>query len=141
MRFGFLFFLIIFISIDLNAQKKSSKTKQKTKKGDHIVCGPYPIALEFPGGDSALIDFTRENFNYTKLSFDSGEIKPTRIIICFVVKRDGYAKFKEVNLSKNVSIINEVKNLIEKMPRWKPEIVNGKTVDCEFELPILISHY
>ena len=91
---------------------------------------------EFPGGQIEMFKFIRDSL---KIEFsDYNEYLKTKIIIQFVVSKNG--EIKNIKTIKGISpIIDEkVITIFNKMPKWKPAFELGSPVEIIFTLPITI---
>ena len=89
----------------------------------------------FPGGSQKLKEFIEENLRYPK------ELEETcvqgRVIVRFVVERNG--KLSNVKVVKSVHPVldKEAFRIVKLMPRWIPGRQNGITVRVKFYIPII----
>ena len=89
----------------------------------------------FPGGSQKLKEFIEENLRYPK------ELEETcvqgRVIVRFVVERNG--KLSNVKVVKSVHPVldKEALRIVKLMPRWIPGRQNGITVRVKFYIPII----
>lgn len=135
-KFGILWLLILFFSIDSSAQKTKTKKKAKDESGGIFISEIMP---EFPGGEDSFMKFIKDSFRLTNIKFEQNEEIPATIYLQFIVTKTGKSKYSKISKSNNSSLINECKRLTSIMPRWKPaRAFNGKKIDCNFEVPIKI---
>lgn len=92
---------------------------------------------EFPGGSKALMNYIHSNLKQPEGVQDS----PTRIILQFIVRKDGSVTDVRVAHSANkesedVNLNAEAVRLIKSMPKWKPGKMGGRAVNCRFFLPV-----
>ena len=92
---------------------------------------------EFPGGNAAMMKFLADNVRYPVIAKENGI--QGRVIVNFVVNRDG--SITDVGIVRGVdpSIDAEAVRVIESMPKWKPGKQRGKEVDVRFTLPVAFS--
>lgn len=118
--------IILFYFLSTNFCLAQEDTKQF-----EINC---PIAYintqpEFPGGIERLSLFFKSKLNskkYQNKSFPVG----------FTIFKDGKVGGIKV-LDKRLKVSKrQIKNFIEEMPKWKPAISNGKTIQSEIVLTI-----
>ena len=91
----------------------------------------------YPGGMEGLINYLSENISYPK---DAKEQKISgRVIITFVIEKDG--SVTEVTTVKSVfpSLDEEAVRVVKGMPKWKPGMQKGKVVRVKYTLPISFS--
>ena len=89
---------------------------------------------KFPGGDAALMQFIASNIKYPKDAQD--QQKQGRVIITFVVEKDG--SVTEAKIVKNVfpSLDEEALRVISTMPKWEPGMQKGKAVRVKYTVPV-----
>ena len=92
------------------------------------------VNAEFPGGDEAMYKWLSENIKYPTAAREKGI--SGRVYAQFVVNRDGSIVDIKILRSPDISLSKETKRLLKKMPKWKPATQGGKTVRCNFRLPI-----
>jgi len=90
---------------------------------------------EFPGGDEALMAYLQKNIKYPAIAQDNGI--QGRVIIEFVVNRDGSVVDPKVMKSLDPSCDKEAMRVIKAMPKWKPGRQRGKAVRVKFRVPVL----
>ena len=89
---------------------------------------------EFPGGPEALLKFIGENVRYPKEAQEKGI--QGRVIVNFVVNKDGSLSDMKVVRGQDASLDAEAIRIISTMPKWKPGMQRGKAVNVRFTLPI-----
>ena len=89
---------------------------------------------EFPGGASALLDYLNKNVCYPKQAFDAGI--EGRVIVTFVVGKDGSVRNAKVVKSVDPALDNEALRVINAMPKWTPGRQSGKEVAVKYTVPI-----
>ena len=89
---------------------------------------------EFPGGATALLDYLSKNVSYPKQAFDAGI--EGRVIVTFVVGKDGTIRNAKVVKSVDPALDNEALRVINAMPKWTPGRQSGKEVAVKYTVPI-----
>lgn len=89
---------------------------------------------EFPGGQAALLDFLRRNVHYPAAAQESGI--QGRVIVQFVVNRDGLVTNPVVLRSVNSLLDREAIRVVSSMPRWRPGMQGGRTVRATYAVPV-----
>jgi TonB family protein len=89
---------------------------------------------EFPGGLQALSDYLRDNINYPETC--RKDSIQGRVIITFVVEKDGSISSAEVVKSVHEKLDTEALRVINAMPKWKPGKQRGKVVRVEYAIPV-----
>lgn len=90
---------------------------------------------EFPGGDVALSDWMRKNMKYPEECRKQGI--QGRVVIKFVVNKDGSIVDLETVRSPHPALAEEGLRVVKSMPKWKPAKENGKVVRSRFNVPIM----
>ena len=92
---------------------------------------------QYPGGMQAMLSFLQENITYPK---DAQEKKISgRVLVTFVVEKDGSISNVETVKSVFPSLDEEAVRIVKSMPNWKPGKQNGKVVRVKYTLPISFS--
>ena len=89
---------------------------------------------EFPGGMEALNTYLRNNIRYPQEAQKAGI--QGRVIIQFIVSKDGSITDAEVVESVDPQLDAEGLRLIKNMPRWKPCMRKGQAIRVKQTLPI-----
>ena len=90
---------------------------------------------EFPGGEMAMLQFMAENLVYPE-SCKEQKIQG-RVMVTFVVAKDGSVTETEVVKSVNPEIDAEALRVVNSMPKWKPGKQNGKEVRVKMTVPVI----
>lgn len=90
---------------------------------------------EFPGGTTALMKFLGDNIRYPVIAQENGI--QGRVIMNFVVERDGSISDVQVVRGQDPSLDREAERVIKTMPKWKPGQQRGKPVRVRFTLPVV----
>lgn len=88
----------------------------------------------FPGGDAALLSWLKDNLRYPVVAQENGV--QGRVIVSFVVERDGSITDVQVARSKDPSLDKEAVRVVKSMPKWNPGKQNGSTVRVKYNLPV-----
>ena len=89
----------------------------------------------FPGGQGALMSFLNSNIKYPVVAQENGV--QGRVIIGFVVERDGSITDVKVMRSVDPSLDREAQRVVKAMPRWKPGKQNGSAVRVKYTVPVV----
>lgn len=89
---------------------------------------------EFPGGTAELMKWLQKNIKYPSISQENGV--QGRVIVQFVVNRDGSIVDPVVLRSVDPYLDKEALRVVKAMPKWKPGEQRGKAVRVKFTLPI-----
>ena len=88
----------------------------------------------FPGGQGAMYDFMAMNIQYPKGAEDYGI--QGRVILTFIVKKDGSLSDVRVAKSEDPALDKEAVRLVKSMPKWSPGIEKGQFVNVKFTVPV-----
>lgn len=89
----------------------------------------------FPGGPAALQAFLSSNTKYPVVAQENGV--QGRVIVSFVVERDGTITDVRVVRSVDPSLDREASRVVRSMPRWSPGKQNGSTVRVKYTVPVV----
>ncbi|MFA6150494.1 MAG: energy transducer TonB [Chitinophagaceae bacterium] len=92
---------------------------------------------EFPGGQSELLKYLKENLKYPEEALD--EERQGKVYVKFVVDENGDIKNAMSVRPIGYGMDEEAVRVVESMPQWKPGKQNGKAVKVYFQLPIMFS--
>ena len=123
---------------------------QPTDKHDHkkdepkaaaVDMGDNPLNFriveqlpEFPGGMSAYVKWLTKNLKYP-LAAQKQKIEG-RVVVSFVINRDGSLTDIKVSKSANPILDSEALRVAKMMPKWKPGLNNNKPCRTLFAVPI-----
>ena len=88
----------------------------------------------FPGNEDALYAWLKQNQIYPAEAAE--EWVQGRVVVEFVVERDGSISNVKVVRSRHPALDAEAVRLIQSMPRWTPGTYNGDTVRTTYTLPV-----
>lgn len=109
------------------------KTEAQTEPDDK----PFDVVEqmpEFPGGQEALMKFLSESVKYPKEASKDGI--QGRVVVQFVVEKDGSISEVEVVKKVNEHLDAEAVRVVNAMPKWKPGKQKGENVRVKYTLPI-----
>lgn len=88
----------------------------------------------FPGGPSALMSYLSKNIKYPVVAEENGV--QGRVIVTFVVEKDG--SITDVHIAKSVdpSLDKEAQRVVRSMPNWIPGKQNGSAVRVKYTVPV-----
>ena len=89
---------------------------------------------EFPGGTQALLQYLKKNIKYPTICQEQGI--QGRVVVQFVVNKDGSIVDPEVIKPINPYLDKEALRVVSTMPKWKPGEQRGKPVRVKFTLPV-----
>ena len=92
------------------------------------------VSPEFTGGRQAFLDYLKANVNYPP---ECREAKiQGRVLITFVVDKDGSIKNARVLKSVHPLLDAEALRIISAMPKWKPGLQHGTPVSVQYSVPV-----
>ena len=92
---------------------------------------------EFPGGYEAMLKFLSDNIVYPQEAKDN-KIEG-RVIVTFVVEKDGSISSIRVLSDIGSGCGAEVVRVLKLMPKWKPGMQKGQPVRVQYSLPVLFT--
>lgn len=90
---------------------------------------------DFNGGQAALMQYLAKNIKYPTIAQENGT--QGRVIVQFVVNRDGSIVDAKVVRSVDPYLDKEALRVINSMPKWKPGMQRGKPVRVKYTVPVM----
>lgn len=103
--------------------------EEETKVFDVVEVMP-----SFPGGQGALFEYLSKNIKYPVVAEENGV--QGRVIVTFVVERNGSITDVQVAKSVDPSLDKEAVRVVKSMPHWIPGKQNGSAVRVKFTVPV-----
>ncbi|MFC2111539.1 energy transducer TonB [Bacteroidota bacterium] len=121
-------FIVIAILISLNQKSFSQEESEDT------IVTIVEVAPKFPGGETARINFLKQNIEYPELAREQG-IQGT-VYVTFVIRNDG--SLSDIGILRGIGggCDEEVIRVIKLMPKWEPGYQRGKAVNVQFNMPM-----
>ena len=88
----------------------------------------------FPGGTAELMKYLQKNIKYPSICQEQGI--QGRVIVQFVVEKDGSITDVQVIKAINPYLDKEAVRVVSTMPKWSPGKQRGKPVRVRFTLPV-----
>ena len=88
----------------------------------------------FPGGPQALLQYLNSNVKYPVVAQENGV--QGRVVISFVVAKDGSVTDVQVAKSVDPSLDKEAQRVVKSMPHWIPGKQNGSAVRVKYVVPV-----
>lgn len=88
----------------------------------------------FPGGDKELLRYVAENIRYPREAMAAGV--EGRVVVQFVVKKDGAVGDVRVVHSRGEELDREAMRVIKTLPGFIPGTIDGKPVNVWYTLPV-----
>ena len=105
--------------------------KADTKDDVFMVVEQRP---EFPGGMKELMTYLKDNIKYPKAAQDKKV--QGRVIVQFVVEKDGTPTEFNVIRSVDPTLDAEALRVMKEMPKWKPGMQKGQAVRVKYTVPV-----
>ncbi|MBQ9216002.1 MAG: energy transducer TonB [Prevotella sp.] len=125
----------------------NDETAGEVLKAKEVIAEPEPPKVEetkvfdvveempqFPGGNSALMEYLGKNIKYPVVAEENGI--QGRVVCTFVVERDGSITDVKVVRGVDSSLDKEAVRVVKSMPRWIPGKQNGSAVRVKYTLPV-----
>ena len=127
--------------------KGNDETGGEVLKAKEVIAQPEPPKEEetkvfdvvevmptFPGGQQALFEWLSKNIKYPVVAEENGV--QGRVIVTFVVERNGSITDVQVVKSVDPSLDKEAVRVVKAMPHWIPGKQNGSAVRVKFTVPV-----
>ena len=114
--------------------KEEIKAPEPPKVEEEKVFDVVEQMPSFPGGNSALMKFLNENIHYPVVAQENGV--QGRVVVSFVVERDGHITDVQIARSVDPSLDKEAQRVVKSMPKWIPGKQNGSAVRVKFNVPV-----
>lgn len=98
---------------------------------------PYDVVEkmpQYPGGTGKLFEFLSKNVKYPAEA-ESNNVQG-RVIVTFVVEKDGEISNVKVVKSIHPALDAEALRVINSMPKWTPGMQNGEAVRVKYTVPV-----
>ena len=118
-----------------SSDSKAAETPRKAivdENGVHQVCEEMP---EFPGGMAECMKWLGKNINYPEDCKKEGI--QGRVIVQFVVDKDGSIKDPTIARGVHPSLDKEALRVLSSMPNWKPGKQKGEAVKVKYTIPVM----
>ena len=114
--------------------KEEIKAPEPQKVEEEKVFDVVEQMPSFPGGNTALMKFLNENIHYPVVAQENGV--QGRVVVSFVVERDGHITDVQIARSVDPSLDKEAQRVVKSMPKWIPGKQNGSAVRVKFNVPV-----
>ena len=89
---------------------------------------------QFPGGMAGMMQYLSQNIRYPQDAREAGA--QGRVIVSFVVEKDGSISNAKVAKPTYSSLDDEALRVISGMPKWTPGKQNGEPVRVKYSFPV-----
>ena len=117
------------------SDKVAIKELKDTLSKEELPLVKVEKKAHFPGGNKKLMEYLRDNLVYPKEAQEKSI--EGRVLVSFVVKKDGSIGDVTVERSVDPILDAEAVRVVKSMPNWTPAQLNGRDVSSIFRLPFL----
>ena len=118
----------------LKAKEVIATEPVKPKEEENKVFDVVEQMPSFPGGQAALMNYLNSNIKYPVIAEENGI--QGRVVVQFVVGKDGSISNVHVVKSVDPSLDKEAVRVVKNMPKWIPGKQNGQSVTVRYTLPV-----
>jgi protein TonB len=104
------------------------------KEEENKVFDVVEVMPSFPGGQAALMQWLGKNIKYPVVAEENGV--QGRVVVTFVVEKDGSITDVKVVKSVDPSLDKEAARVVKSMPHWIPGKQNGSAVRVKYTVPV-----
>ena len=118
----------------LKAKEEIAQPEPPKHEEENKVCDVVEQMPSFPGGMGALMSWLSQNIKYPVIAAENGV--QGRVIVQFVVEKDGSVTDVHVAKSVDPSLDKEAARVVKAMPKWNPGKQNGSAVRVKYTVPV-----
>lgn len=115
----------------VSPEAKEAPADSTAKEEVFMVAEQMP---EYPGGMKEMLKFLQENVKYPENAMKNNV--QGRVIVQFVVEKDGTPTEFKVLHSVDPDLDAEALRVMKAMPKWKPGMQKGQVVRVKFTVPV-----
>lgn len=108
--------------------------EEKKPEPDNKVFESVEQMPQFPGGETELLKWISTHIKYPTMAMENGI--QGRVVIRFVVTKDGSVGEVQVARSKDPDLDKEAVRVVKSLPKFIPGKMNGQAVNVWYTLPI-----
>lgn len=112
----------------------SASSATTNRQNNETVFDQVDQMPSFPGGASGLNSWLSENIHYPAVAKENKV--QGRVIVTFVVERDGSISNAKLAKSVDPALDREAVRVVSAMPNWNPGRKNGEPVRVKYTVPI-----
>ncbi|MEO7212259.1 energy transducer TonB [Mucilaginibacter sp.] len=127
-------YLTLLFSVAMLAAKAQTADTAKSVKDTVQVFKPVEVPPDFKGGFGKLLKFLSKNLKYPEKAREDNV--QGRVIVSFVVERDGTLTGIKVIKSLSAETDAEALRLMAMSPAWNPGIQGGRPVRVQYSIPV-----
>ena len=122
------------LKVTQRVETEPVKTEAPKPEVENKVFDVVEQMPSFPGGQSALMQYLQSNVKYPVVAQENGV--QGRVVVSFVVERDGSITDVQVVRSVDPSLDSEAQRVVRSMPKWIPGKQNGQAVRVKYNVPV-----
>jgi periplasmic protein TonB len=115
---------------------KAQTTTNEKEIEENVVFQKVEIESEFPGGNKEFIKFLQKKLNGNIPTQNNAKKGLYTVIVSFVVNKDGTLSKITPETNHGYGMENEVIRVLQKSPKWKPGLQQGKLVSSVKRQPV-----
>lgn len=119
----------------VDVQETLPVTQDTTRQG--VLFKAIEVQPTPPGGMQAFMQYIAHNYKYPEEAVKAKVVG--RVIVTFVVEKDGSLSDVKVVRDLGYGTGEEAVRVLASSPKWKPGVQNGKPVRVQFTLPIQLN--
>lgn len=112
----------------------NSDVKAVVEENPNQIFAAVEVSPSFPGGEGAFAKYLNKNIRYPAVARENNV--QGRVVLTFVVERDGSLTDIKVIRSLGSGTDDEAMRVLKASPKWKPGIQNGKPVRVQYSIPV-----
>lgn len=116
------------------SEREHEEIESYGREEDNKIFDKVEQMPSFPGGNNALLRYLNNNVCYPSEAVDNG--LQGKVVVSFVVERDGSITEAKVVQSVAPSLDEEAVRVIKGMPRWQAGTQDGKPVRVKYNIPV-----
>lgn len=124
------FIILMSSGLHLQAQQLPVQSNPSQQNQDDKIYDEAEHPAQFPGGVKEYQKFINENIQHAQGMVDG------RVILQFVVRKDG--SLTDIKIVKSLNVLNDTEavRIIKLSPKWQPCINDGQAVNLRFTVPV-----
>ncbi len=121
------------------AEAKASDATAPADTTKNVVYDVTETMPQFPGGQGVMMKYLAANIKYPASAVKAK--KQGRVIIAFVIQKDGSVTNARIVKSVDPELDAEALRIVKAMPNWTPGTQDGKPVNVRYTIPVVFSLY
>ena len=121
------------------AEAKASDVTAPADTTKNVVYDVTETMPQFPGGQGVMMKYLAANIKYPASAVKAK--KQGRVIIAFVIQKDGSVTNARIVKSVDPELDAEALRIVKAMPNWTPGTQDGKPVNVRYTIPVVFSLY